>query len=269
MSRDRQSLQCAVITGGSSGIGFSIADYLVRKGTSVILVARNRERLEQARGTLHAACAQQATVEILPLDIADRELVTNSLISLFSDRQAPDLLVNCAGIAYPDYFEQLSPTIFDDIIRINLTGTWNMLKALVPIMQRGSVIVNVSSVAGLVGTFGYTAYAASKFGIIGMSEALRNELSLKGIRVAVLCPPDTDTPQLEAENRTKPPETRAVNGNAGILQPEQVAKALFRGLKHRRKFIIIPGFQGKMIYLLKRILPGVVYSMIDMYAKKA
>lgn len=257
----------AVITGGSSGIGLSIASYLYQQNTELLLIARDSVKLEQAAAHLTSTFGTKAGVKTLSLDITDRASVESKLNKVCSNGLAPDLLINCAGMAYPDYFQELDSSIFDATILTNLTGTWNILKTVVPYMKSGSRIVNVSSVAGLIGTFGYTAYAATKFGIIGLSEALRNELSLKGIRVSVLCPPDTDTPQLEKENLSKPPETKAISGNAGILKPEQVTKALFKGLR-RNRFIIIPGFQSKMIYLLKRLFPGIVYAMIDMYAKK-
>jgi short-subunit dehydrogenase len=134
-------------------------------------------------------------------------------------------------------------------------------------MSEGSTIVNISSFSGLLGTFGYSSYAASKYAVIGLSEALRNELSPRNIRVSVLCPPDTDTPQLAEENRHKPPETKALSGKAGLLSPEFVAASLFRGLK-KGKFIIIPGLQSRLIYLLKRLFPSVVYAMIDSTIRK-
>lgn len=263
----KQVYRRAVISGGSSGIGFAIASFLAAEASEVILIARNPDRLAQAEKSLKESYPK-GSISSYPLDIADREAVKKVTQNIIKGKGIPDLLVNCAGMAYPDYFEKLDSTIFDRTVETNLTGTWNMLKALVPHMKRGSRVVNVSSVAGLVGTFGYTAYAATKFGIIGMSEALRNELSLKGIKLSVLCPPDTNTPQLKQENLTKPAETKAISGNAGIMQPEAVAKALFKGLKHNR-FIIIPGFEGKMIYLLKRILPKLVFIVIDSTAKAA
>jgi 3-dehydrosphinganine reductase len=266
MEVTRRKYRSAVITGGSSGIGFAAASYLVRRGTDVLLVARNSEKLSTAAQRLSMEAAEGASVRTLSLDIADRSALT-ALEEACTGADAPDLLINCAGIAYPNYFEKIDDKKFDAAVDTNLRGTWNVLKTLVPHLKSGSTIVNVSSMAGLVGTFGYTAYAATKFGIIGMSEALRNEMTLRGIRVAVLCPPDTDTPQLEQENLSKPPETKAISGNAGILKPQQVAEALFAGLE-RKKFIIIPGVQGKLIYCIKRLLPRVLYAVIDRTAKQ-
>ena len=103
-------------------------------------------------------------------------------------------------------------------MKINLYGARNAIAALLPHMRnQGGHIVNVSSIAGLIGVFGYTDYCASKFGLIGFSEALRSELDSQGIMVSVLCPPDTDTPGLAEENLTKPPETLAVSESACVM----------------------------------------------------
>lgn len=283
----------AVITGGSSGIGLAIAAYLAVRGTQVIILARDAERLKHAERYLRIAAEgagrAEAVVQAYQLDVTDRKSVDKIADSVISMKNSmdddlkkesntaarsdlrreypPDLLINCAGTAYPDYFASIDSENFDLSMQVNLTGTWNVLKAFVPHMKAGSCIVNVSSVAGFVGTFGYTAYSAAKFGVIGLSEALRNEMAVKQINVSVLCPPDTDTPQLHRENLTKPAETKAIAGNAGVLKPEDVAKALFKGLK-RKKFLIIPGTPGKMIYLLKRFFPRLVYASIDASAKK-
>jgi short-subunit dehydrogenase len=84
----------------------------------------------------------------------------------------------------------------------------------------------------------------------------------EGIDVRVLCPPDTDTPQLAQEEETKPEETRRINGNAGIMPPEAVAEALMKGLRGRR-FLILPGFMSKVTWLLYRFAPSLVHYLID------
>ncbi|MDZ7794985.1 MAG: SDR family oxidoreductase [Spirochaetia bacterium] len=258
----------ALITGGSSGIGLATAQKLVESGVNVMLVARDYERLGAAKRRLEERAAEGAEVLVVAVDVSDRKMLENVLAPLIMNGIPPDLVVNCAGMAYPNYFEQIDSEIFDKTVQINLTGTWNILKCVVPTMGPGGHIVNVSSVAGLVGTFGYTAYSASKFAVIGLSEALRNELSQKGIGVSVLCPADTDTPQLEFENRTKPPETRAISGNAGVMKPEQVAEALLAGVRKKR-FLIVPGAQAKLVYLAKRLVPGLLYRIMDREAKKS
>ena len=83
----------------------------------------------------------------------------------------------------------------------------------------------------------------------------------------MLCPPDTDTPGFHEENRTKPEETKRISANAKLMQPEQVARALIRGLRKNR-FMIIPGFDGKFTYYAKRLLPGLVAAVMDRDVKK-
>ncbi len=261
----------ALITGGSSGIGFATAKELISYGLDIILVARNEEKLTDARQRLqeHAKrLNKQVEISVVTLDVSNRSMVENVLIPLAINGAAPDLVVNCAGMAYPNYFEQLDSVVFDEMVQINLTGTWNILKCIVPYLRTGSHIVNVSSVAGFIGLFGYTAYSATKFGIIGLSEALRNEMAPRGIGVSVLCPPDTETPQLEMENLTKPMETRAIAGNAGIMKPERVTKAMIKGIK-KNKFYIVPGIQSKFIFLVKGIVPGLIHKIIDRDAIKS
>ncbi len=102
---------------------------------------------------------------------------------------------NNNGRAYPRKFADVSCQQFDETMRINMYGIWNTCAALVPHMkEQGGAIVNISSIAGFVGVFGFTDYSASKFAVIGFSEALKSELKQFGITVQVLCPPDTDTP---------------------------------------------------------------------------
>jgi short-subunit dehydrogenase len=120
----------------------------------------------------------------------------------------------------------------------------------------------------LIGVFGYTDYCASKFALVGFSEALRAELRRDRIAVSVLCPPDTDTPALAEENRTKPPETHAASAGASLLSADAVADALLAGIA-RRRFLIIPGREARFAYLMKRFFPGVVTWVMDRQIEKA
>jgi len=264
------STKIAYITGGSSGIGLSLAKQLVKRGAKVLLIARNRHRLEHACNELESvASGEHRKVSTVSCDISSINQVSEILPKTVGTCGVPDILINSAGIAYPDYFERIPYEKFIDIININLIGTWNTITVLEPFMRnKGGSIVNVSSIAGFIGTFGYTAYSASKFGVIGLSEALRGELKRYGIAVSVLCPPDTDTPQLVEENKTKPPETKALSGKAKPMSPESVAKACIRGLE-KGKFMIIPGSSGKMIYLAKRLFPSPVNWMMDILIQRA
>ncbi len=257
------------ITGGSSGIGLSAAKRLAALGANILIFARTKERLEAAAAEIRENCLSEAQrVSSLQVDVGDNENVNRVMARAVQEFGPPDLLINCAGRAYPHYFEQISYEQFDQTMKTNLYGIWNTTAALVPEMKkRGGCIVNVSSIAGFIGIFGYTAYCASKFGVIGFSEALRSELRNHGIKVAVLCPPDTDTPGFAAENKTKPEETKEASKGAKLMSPDEVARQLIIGLK-KDKFLIIPGLDGKITWRIKRFFPALVDAVLNRQIEK-
>ncbi len=252
------------ITGGSSGIGLAAAKIFYRKGAHLALFARSPQGLEQAKAAIcQDAEKKDANISTYCLDVALPEAVTRVMDEAVRDLGSPHVLINCAGRALPRPFEEVDYAQFDRTMRVNLYGSWNTVAALLPAMkEKGGIIVNTSSVAGLVGVFGYTDYCASKFALIGFSEALKGEISCHGIQVKVLCPPDTDTPGFEMENQTKPDETRAIASNAKLLTADQVAQALVSGMAGK-KFLIIPGTDGKLTWLAKRLAPGLVSLIMD------
>ncbi len=254
----------AFITGGSTGIGLAIAKALAAQGSHVVIFARTVSKLESAKTEIDAfsknskLCTTKQKINYYSVDTADNEAVKTVFARAVSENSVPDILINCVGIAQPDYFENITFDIFDKTIKTNLYSTWNAVYSILPYMKKkGGYIVNTSSVAGFIGVFGYTDYCMTKFGIIGFSDALRQELSQYNIAVSVLCPPDTDTPGLEAENKNKPAETKEIGGKAKLLQPEFVAEAVLKGIQKNKK-MIIPGFDGKMSLLLKRFFPSLL-----------
>lgn len=259
----------AFITGGSTGIGLAIAKALTKEGCSVIIFARTPEKLESAVAEIKSLSKNTAQkINAYPVDISDINSVQAVFENAIYENGVPDILINCVGIAQPDYFENITPEIFDKTIKTNLYATWNSCYTMVPFMkQKGGHIVNTSSIAGFLGVFGYTDYCMTKFGIIGFSDALRQEVSRYNIAVSILCPPDTDTPGFEAENKNKPKETKAIAGNAKLLQPEFVANAVLKGIKKKQK-MIIPGFDGKMTLFLKRFFPSLVEWIMNSSIQK-
>ncbi len=257
------------ITGGSSGIGYAAARAFLKEGARVLIIARDQVKLDNAARSLSdIAGAGRGNVAAVSADISDYGSVKDILDRMMDDFGVPDILINGAGIAYPNYFDKIPHEMFVNTININLIGTWNVISTVVPRMKaKGGHLVNISSMAGYVGTFGYSAYSASKFGIIGMSEVLKGELKPFGINVSVLCPPDTDTPQLKEEALTKPPETAAISGNVKLMQPEEVARHLLNGIKKNR-FMILPGFMNKVTFMIKRLAPWLVFMIMDSDIRK-
>lgn len=262
----------AYIVGGSSGIGLSTGKLLAAHGAHVIIFARDTRRLEAARIDIEGCrISDHQRFASAHVDVTRAEqvrAVMNQAVAAFG---TPDLLVNCAGRAYPRCFEDITYHQLDETMKINLYGTWNTIKALLPHMKStggGGAIVNVSSMAGLIGLFGYADYAASKFALIGLSEVLRSELKPYRIQVSVLCPPDTDTPGFEAENRTKPLETKALSSAAKLMHPDAVAAALLRGVK-KGSFLILPNVESTLALMAKRLCPSLVERYMDRVIEKA
>lgn len=246
------------------GIGLAAAKRMTALGAHVAVLARRPEPLAAALAELEAA-RLRPTQELVTrqLDVRDRAAVAEVLGALGAAGGPPDVLLNCAGRAMPRRFEEISYEQFADTLLTNLHGCWNTVSAVVPSMRaRGGYIVNTASLGGLIGVFGYTDYCASKFAVVGFSEALRSELKPHGITVSVLCPPDTDTPGFATENATKPPETHAISASARLLTADQVAGALLAGMA-RRAPLIVPGFDGRLTHLVKRLAPALVEWTMD------
>jgi len=259
----------AFVTGGSSGIGLACAGLLAARGTDVAIFARGREQLDKSLVLIEGnRVAQKQRFMAFGLDVSQRDQAENVLNKAVSDLGVPDILINSAGISFPQRFEDIPHAKFDEIVHVNLNGTWNTVSILLPHMKkRGGYIVNVSSVAGYIGVYGLSAYSASKFAVMGFSEALRSELKRFNISVSVLCPPDVDTPMLEKSNRIKPEETRAISSSASLIKPIDVAREVVAGMG-RGQFLILPGSGTKFTHTMKRLFPGLVESIMDGQIKK-
>ena len=269
MNTDYYRGKSVLITGGSSGIGFAIAKALVPMDASVILLARDYEKLQSAKSAILEKYPN-ANVEIISVDVTDIDSLRILYDKYVSNHDTPDILINCAGVARPGYVQELPLDVFHWTMDIDYFGTVNMVKLLLPgMLERGSGhIINVSSIAGVIGTFGYTAYCGAKFAVKGFSDALRSELKPKGIKVSVLYPPDTDTPQLHWENQFKPKETKAIAGTAKPISPDTVAQQTLKDAA-RGKYAIVPSFEAKLMYFAGTRLGNWMYPIMDMMVRSA
>jgi 3-dehydrosphinganine reductase len=258
-----------LITGGSSGIGLAAAKQLAAVGAHVWLAARRRELLEAALKEVEAARRDRSQLcGIVPADVSDPEQVARVVETITKTAGTPDVVINSAGITQPGYVQELSLEVFEQLMRVNYFGTVYVTTAVLPaMMERGSGhIINISSMAGYLGVFGYSAYGATKFAVTGFSEVLRAEMKPHGIRVSVAFPPDTDTPQLAYEEPFKPAETKAISGNAKALSAEKVACSILQQAEKGR-FMIFPGTDSRLFYLLTSKLPkSLVFAILDQMA---
>jgi 3-dehydrosphinganine reductase len=243
----------ALVTGGSSGIGYALARRLVADGMNVSLVARGEARLAAARDALLREHPQAEVVKI-SADVAVRDEAQRAVSDAVAALGNPQLVVTSAGIAIPGYFEDIPVEVFERTMAVNYLGTVYVVKAAAPLMKAaGGHIVMISSGAGLIGLFGYTPYSPTKFALRGFAEALRAELRHQGVKVSIAYPPDTETPQLIEEEKTKPAETRMMTARAGLWSADAVAARILKDIS-KGAFAITPGFELTALHRFGSVL---------------
>jgi 3-oxoacyl-[acyl-carrier protein] reductase len=186
----------SIITGGAQGIGFATAQKFADEGAIVIVADLKPEAVESAVQELRR---RSATAEGFAVDVTRRAQIDEMVASLKTRFGRIDVLVNNAGITQDARLQKMTDAQFDDVIAVNLKGTYNCAQAVVETMveQGSGVILNASSVVGIYGNYGQSNYAASKFGVIGFAKTWARELGPKGIRCNAVCPGFIATPILK------------------------------------------------------------------------
>ncbi len=256
----------AIITGGSSGIGAELARRLRGRGANLALIARDPAKLEKMRRELLAARGG-GEIGIFPCDVTDYKAAASVIGRIADSFGPPDFLFNFAGILSSGYFEELPVEDFRRVMETNFFGLLTT-KAALPYFKskRGGHIVNMSSVSGLMGVFGYSSYCASKFAVTGLTESLRTELKPQGIKVHLVMPTEIDTPMMEGVKDARPPENVKLARTAGVLSAGEAADSIVDGVSKGR-FIIIPGAKPQLLVLAMKLLPSISRMSVDSIVK--
>ena len=256
----------AMITGGSSGIGRALGRKLATAGYHLSLISRRRYLLDEAAEEMQRfALRPDQRFETYAADVTDALQAETAVRAAIAQLGTPELVITSAGIAVPGYFEEIPAVTFERTMAVNYFGTFYVIRAALPAMRarkRGRIVL-MSSGAALMGLFGYAAYGPSKFAVRGLAETLRSELRADKIGVSVVYPPDTETPMLEEENKTKPEETKLITGVAKTWSAEAVADCIMRGIE-RGTFAITPGLT---ITLMQR-WPGAIIPVLRWYCDR-
>ncbi|MDI6860391.1 MAG: 3-oxoacyl-[acyl-carrier-protein] reductase [Caldisericia bacterium] len=186
----------AIITGGARGIGKECALLFAKEGAKVIIFDVNEEELNK---TLNEIKNEGNYAEGYLVDITDYEKVNEVVNQIYEKHKRIDILVNNAGITRDNFLTKMTKEDWDKVIAVNLTGTFNLTKSVIPFMyeKESGVIINVSSVVAIYGNVGQTNYIASKAGVIGMTKGWAKEFGKKGIRVNAVAPGFIKTPMTE------------------------------------------------------------------------
>jgi len=220
----------ALITGAGKGIGKAVALALAAQGVNVALLARTKTDLEQVAKEIEPYGVKTV---IVTADIADIESVNQAVNTVLAEFKTIDILINNAGIGKFGKFLDLTPEDFENIIKVNLFGIYYATRAVLPgmIEQQGGDIINISSTAGLKGAAMTSAYSASKFAVMGLTESLMQEVRKHNIRVTALTPSTVATDMAIDLNLT--------DGNPEkVMQAEDIAEVIVAQLKLNRRVFI-------------------------------
>ncbi len=174
-----------IVTGGGSGIGRGIALSLADSGARVAVTGRREERLQETADQIRER-GGHAIIQVM--DVTDPDAVSHGFEGLLETLGGLDVLVNNAGLGGPNACAAGGPERWDEIVRTNLDGVYHCSRAAAPALTEGGSIINISSVLGRFGVPGYTAYCASKHGVIGFTKALALELAPRKITANAICP---------------------------------------------------------------------------------
>ncbi len=249
-----------VITGASSGVGATIAKVLSKEGAILILTARSLEKLEIISSDI------KCEHEIYHMDVTSSNEVYKVIEDVLVKYGRIDILINNAGFGLFDYFVDASISDYEEMIDTNYMGMIRCTKALLPSMliNKSGHIINIASVAGKIATAKAAGYSATKFAMIGFSNALRQELKNTGVYVSTINPGPIDTPFFE---KADPSGNYVSNIKKFILSPDRVADEVLKVIENKKNDKTIP-FLFNIGVKLNYIFPKIFDKMLTMFMNK-
>ncbi len=254
--------QVVIVTGASSGIGKATAIRLARDGMRVTLAARRQAELERVAAKIQTAGGQAL---VAPTDVRDRAAIQRMVESTLNTWGRVDVLVNDAGLGYSRRVINLDPAELRDQVNVNLIAVIECAQAVLPAMikQKSGHILNVASIAGLVGLPASSVYAATKSAVITFSDSLRREVMSQGIHVTAFCPGFVATnfsPRLKKIAEGRPGAQRL----PGVMQVDYVADRIAQAIRRPRRRVIIPPGWG-LLAGIAEALPWLTDRVLSRY----
>ena len=265
----------AVVTGAASGIGEALAVQLAARGSSLVLVDRDAQRLDDVAGRIRSE-HPALTVDVHIADLSDDAQTAALAARLAAAHPETTLLVNNAGVALGGRFDQVTLEEFDWVMAVNFRSVVRLTHALLPALKShpGAHLVNVSSVFGIFAPAGQAAYSASKFAVRGFSEAVRHELAENAVGVTVVHPGGIKTRIAESArtgsgvSAEEYEEGRRQFSKLLTMPPEKAAAMIVAAIEKRRPRLLI-GWSAKVPDVLVRLMPGSYWKVIARRAAPA
>jgi 3-hydroxybutyrate dehydrogenase len=242
-----------LVTGAGGGLGRDIARMFARNGAQVVLVSRNASRLKAAITEITSSGGYALAV---PCDVAEREQVRRLANRVQNELGTIEVLINNAGIAPAASFLEMPDNVWDEVIRVNLTGTYNCCKAFLPQMVHSSWgrIINIASTAARVAYSHASAYVSSKHGILGLTRSLALESAKSGVTVNAICPGYLDTELTHAS-------AAAIAQKTGKSSAEILA--MFARRSPQRRLIETEEVAGLAMFLASEVAAGITGQALD------
>ncbi len=243
----------ALITGGSSGLGFAMAKYLGKQGYKIILTARRENKLKEAAEKLKN---QNIETSYISADVTNAKDLENVSKFIRENFNGIDFLILNAGVVSVKLLNE-----YNDIqelkqdIDIDLLGVVQSAYYFESLLNPGAKVLLISSALGLFGMAGYTTYSAAKAGVLNFGDAWRRELITKNINLYVATPADIDTPQFHYEMDSHPQWMKEKSSPRKPHSADFIAKKIISKCKGKYRFLIIPTSDVKLLFFLFRILP--------------
>ncbi len=265
----------AVVTGAASGIGEAVAARLAERGSHLVLVDRDVDRLGDVADRVRAAHPALGVTTYVA-DLSDDEQTDALAATLAAEHPETTLLVNNAGVALGGRFDQVTLEEFDWVMAVNFRAVVRLTHALLPVLKAhpGAHLVNVSSVFGIFAPAGQAAYSASKFAVRGFSEAVRHELAENQVGVTVVHPGGIRTRIAESArtgsgvSMEEYEQGRKQFAKLLTMPPETAAAMIVEAIEKRRPRLLI-GWSAKVPDVLVRLMPGTYWKLIARRAAPA
>lgn len=260
-----KTINHVIVSGGGSGLGLGLACRYLKRGINVSIFDLAIKG-EQKKTLDKLASKHNAKWQFFETDVTHAGLVKDNVAQAISEFGLIDLAINSAGIVINKSFEETGPEDFKRVIDINLNGSFNFASAVLPTMKPGSRLALIASIAGLISNYAYSAYGASKFGVVGLATTLRYEYEHKGINISCVCPPEVKTPMVAEELKNGNQVSLAMKKFGGSMEADDACDQILSGLDSG-KWMIIPSLNGKLLAAFARVFPAPFFSLTKQVIK--